>query len=222
MIVLFVVILAHPLFGGPSQRRLVVSVFMAFVVFTAALAVLRQPTLLLAVCGLGVPWVVLSLLTGLVDVGLTVELVRSVIQIVFLLLLLAIWVANILTAPTVSLNVLCRAVSAYLIIGIAWASMYYVLVLFDPNAIEPVAEEPVFTHYVYFSFTTLTTLGYGDVTPVSLLARSLVMVEAIVGTMYVATTIARLVSMYKVTPVQAQASSLIPDDEPVDEEAEGR
>ena len=49
--------------------------------------------------------------------------------------------------------------------------------------------------WIYFSFVTLTTVGYGDITPVALGARSLTMLEALVGQLYPAVIIARLVSL---------------------------
>jgi hypothetical protein len=51
------------------------------------------------------------------------------------------------------------------------------------------------THVLYFSFTTLTTLGYGDIVPVSAIARALTSIEAITGQIYLAVLVARLVGL---------------------------
>jgi len=87
---------------------------------------------------------------------------------------------------------LVGAAVAYLLIAIIWAQSYSLLRLFNPGALDLPETRGDFSDLVYFSFATLTTLGYG--TPVGPIARSLVALEAIVGQMYLAILIARLVS----------------------------
>jgi hypothetical protein len=86
-------------------------------------------------------------------------------------------------------------ICAYLLIGIFWATLYQVLNLLNPDAFQVTCEECSLDLF-YFSFTTLTTLGYGEILPVNIWARSLANLEAIVGLMYPAIYIARLVSLY--------------------------
>ena len=62
-----------------------------------------------------------------------------------------------------------------------------------PQAVEFSA----WTQFLYFSLTTLTTLGYGDITPINPFARIWATLEAVVGTLYVAILVARLVSLYR-------------------------
>jgi hypothetical protein len=110
----------------------------------------------------------------------------------------------ILRAPRVDTNVLCAGISGYLMLGLLWVPAY----LLVASAASP--ERPAFFFSVppgashvmtgfnafYFSFTSLTTLGYGDITPVSNVARTLAMLEAMCGTLFVGVLIARLVSLY--------------------------
>ena len=91
-------------------------------------------------------------------------------------------------------------IAGYLLIGLTWTFAYQALVQECPSAIhfEPgVAEgfpgQP--SHLVYFSFMTLTTVGFGDIHPVTPVARSLTVAEALVGQLYVAILIASLVGM---------------------------
>jgi hypothetical protein len=84
------------------------------------------------------------------------------------------------------------AVVAYLIIAIMFARAYQILVFVNPDALDLPDRANDLTDYVYFSFATLTTLGYG--LPRGPIARSLVAIEAIVGQLYLAILIARLVS----------------------------
>ena len=85
----------------------------------------------------------------------------------------------------------------FFLIGIVWALLYSIVGTLDPQAFSHSGDTiDLFDSIFYFSFTTLTTLGYGDITPISDLARTLANLEAVVGTMYPAIYIARLVSLY--------------------------
>ena len=91
------------------------------------------------------------------------------------------------------------AVGAFLLIGIVFAQAFRVLALFVPGAFS-VGGEPSgsgdFAHSaVYFSFITLTSLGYGDIVPLHPLARSLATLEAVTGQLFLAILVARLVAL---------------------------
>ena len=96
---------------------------------------------------------------------------------------------------------ICGAVSAYMLMGIAWSFVYSLFYLLDPESIK-VPEHLLSTETVnstwtlYFSFTTLTTLGYGDITPIKPGAQSYAIMEAAAGQMFVAVIIARLIAMH--------------------------
>jgi hypothetical protein len=88
------------------------------------------------------------------------------------------------------------AVAAYLLLGLAWASAYELVAALVPGSFS--SAQTVAQHsrgWIYFSFVTLTTVGYGDVTPVHPVARSLAMMEALTGQLYPAILLARLVSL---------------------------
>jgi len=88
------------------------------------------------------------------------------------------------------------AIAVYLLFGVAWAHGYHVVNLLHPGSFtETGGEMTVPSDWIYFSFVTLTTVGYGDITPVSTLARALAIGEALVGQLYLAIMVARLVAM---------------------------
>jgi hypothetical protein len=64
------------------------------------------------------------------------------------------------------------------------------------DSLVPAREVFPWQHFVYYSYATLTTLGYGDILPISLWARSMAAVEAVIGVLYVTIIMARLVSLY--------------------------
>ena len=89
------------------------------------------------------------------------------------------------------------AVLLYVTIGIFFVALYLVMAVLIPDAFRGVSLRPhasLPSDFVYFSFVTLTTVGYGDIVPVDPLVRSLCNVEAIIGQIFPATVLARLVS----------------------------
>lgn len=90
------------------------------------------------------------------------------------------------------------SVVLYLTIGLLFVALYALVGVLIPGAFNGLSISPrvsLPSDLVYFSFTTLTTVGYGDISPVHPLARSLANVEAIIGQLYPATLLARLVSL---------------------------
>ena len=117
----------------------------------------------------------------------------------------------ILLAPRVNSEILCAGISTYLLLGLLWAFSYMLVAQLVPGAfffdgrIEGAQEMTSFTS-VYFSFITLSTVGYGDITPVASVARMLAAAEAMTGTLFMALLISRLVSMYsKQAPIKEHA-----------------
>jgi hypothetical protein len=111
----------------------------------------------------------------------------------------------ILCAPRVNSEVLCAAVSTYLMMGLLWSFAYTLVGRLVPRAflftVHPDVNRTLAGfESLYFSFATLTTVGYGDIVPVANVARLLAMVESTTGTFYVTILIARLVSLYATVP----------------------
>jgi voltage-gated potassium channel Kch len=102
----------------------------------------------------------------------------------------------VLRATTVAAEHIYAALSAYLLAGIFWGVCYWVVEQTTPGSMA--AGQGTFTlnTSMYFSFVTLATLGYGDILPLSDAARSLAVVEAVAGQLYLAVLVARLVSLY--------------------------
>lgn len=105
----------------------------------------------------------------------------------------------VLRAPVVTKDTILGSLCAYLMMGMAFASIYEVIALATPGAfagIGDVGHARLFPKLVYFSIATLTTLGYGDVTPVASSAQSVAILESVVGILFPAVVVARLVAVY--------------------------
>lgn len=88
------------------------------------------------------------------------------------------------------------AIAVYLLFGVLWAHAYHIASLVHVGAFRGPADElSNVSGWAYYSFVTLTTVGYGDITPVSQVARTLSIAEALTGQLYLAVLIARLVAM---------------------------
>ncbi len=87
------------------------------------------------------------------------------------------------------------AVASYLLFGVVWAKLYNLIELIVPGSISGVDTANPLISLIYFSFVTLTTLGYGDILPVNEVTRTLSNVEALIGQLFPAIFIARLVSL---------------------------
>ena len=87
----------------------------------------------------------------------------------------------------------------YLLLGVIWAMVYTILDVISPGSFHGILrlDEPGWdSAWLYFSFVTMTTLGYGDLLPISATARALAYMQAVVGQFYIAILVAGLVSAY--------------------------
>jgi hypothetical protein len=115
----------------------------------------------------------------------------------FLLLAISFTLKQIAIATDISPNRLIGAVCVYLLLGVIWAVAYTMLEMISPGSFggfTPLQGRGWDSEWLYFSFVTMTTLGYGDILPVSATARALAYMQAVFGQLYVAILVAGLVS----------------------------
>jgi voltage-gated potassium channel len=200
LVVLAVLLIAAPFVEELQGGDLIISVLFSFVMLAAVVAVAQRKrslaiALLLAVPALTARWIN----------QFRPDLVHPAAFLVCALLLLAFVIGHllhfILQALVVTVDVLCASVAAYLLLGVTWTVAYWLVDQLTPggafsfNTGHGSQSMNGFTG-LYFSFITLSTVGYGDITPVSRAARWLAAMEAMTGLLYVAVLIARLVSLY--------------------------
>jgi amino acid transporter len=107
---------------------------------------------------------------------------------------------GVLKQRRVTRETISMSISVYLLLGLTWGLFFIVLFDFQPQAFSfggapPPSEQQVTPVLIYFSLTTLATVGYGDITPVTLQARYAAVSEGIAGQFYLAILVARLVGM---------------------------
>ncbi len=110
-------------------------------------------------------------------------------------------VKSLLSIRVITADLIFCAISIYLLIGIMWAGIYSVLEAISPGSFSET------TDLLYFSFVTLTTVGFGDVAPLSALSRRLAVFEAAMGSIYMAVIIAMIVGRYMSMQVEQDSES---------------
>jgi len=121
----------------------------------------------------------------------------------FLLLFFFIWVTwlllrQVLFTGAIDANKIIGAICIYMLLGLIWALMYLAIAEAEPGAFNGLPQAPWLENFstaTYYSFVTITTLGYGEIFQVLPLARFLVFMEAIVGVFYITIVVASLIGV---------------------------
>jgi voltage-gated potassium channel len=200
LVALGLLFFAFPFVEEVKGGNVIVSILFSLVLLSAVLAVAERKRVLVVAIILAIPAI-----GGRWINHLQPDLVPPSVFLSAGLILVGFVVANllrfVLRAPSVNVEVLCASIAAYLMLGLMWTIAYWLVDQLTPggafsfNTNAGTRSMNGFTGF-YFSFITLSTVGYGDITPVSRIARWLAALEAMTGLLYVAVLIARLVALY--------------------------
>lgn len=196
-IVFFLVV--NPFFHDAGRAWMSV-VFSGFLIpFLAVWIVAEHRKHLIIATALAVPFVLVSWITRFDPSALLIA-VRYLLAVAFYGFAVYVVLHNI-HKREVTIDVIVGSVSAYLLIGVMWAFLYQLLNLISPGSfLSTIASETGSgtIDYFYYSFVTLTTLGFGDIVPVSSVARSFTALEAVTGVLFMAIVIARVIGLHVV------------------------
>jgi hypothetical protein len=190
----------HPAVPPAVEAGLFLTLLLGTIVAVSKRRALTLFAMLLAVAA-GVLWLV-----GIVIDIDGVHVVRYVLLVGFLSYVIWVMLRAIFDSRQVTFDTLCASLCIYLLLGLVWAPAYSAVDLLDPAAFTCTVETAKprgwlrlgrgETAVLYFSFATLTTLGYGDIVPTSPISRMLASIEAIAGQLYLTVLVARLVGMH--------------------------
>jgi len=195
LISLLCLLIVPPYWQG-QNKEVVMGILLSAVMLSFLVLVVEKSWELVVALVLAAPacaynWGMLTLINGELSFYL------SMLNILFYAFVAIELVRFIARSRVIDFNIIAAAICVYFVIGVAWAFIYLSIETKTPGAILQGATEP-FSQLFYFSFVTMTTLGYGDILPSSNIARHWVVLQAITGQFYLAIIIARLVGLYKV------------------------
>lgn len=151
--------------------------------------------------------VILILVSWIGDIlGLAVlSRISTSLTIFFFMMIVIKLIIQVAGTKKVTFQVILEAINSYLLLGMVFTLLTALLMAIDPGAFsfkEEIVNNPAVSHlseYLYYSFVTMTTLGYGDVVPVSSVAKSIAILTAVSGQIYIAVILALLVGKYAST-----------------------
>lgn len=124
------------------------------------------------------------------------ELFNTLTFLTFIALSVYLILRELTFVEQVTADIIKGGICVYFLLGFFWADVYNIVYIFDASSFHVTSTTISRADLTYFSFTSLTTVGYGDITPMSETARVLANLEGMVGVMYPAVFIARLVSLH--------------------------
>lgn len=191
--------IALPTFNFPQIGQLVLSLIFALALIFGSFAIIRRRGLIYVVIGLTISTFVVDVVDVLTP-SRGLAALDTTLKLVCLLILATMTLNRTFRPGRVTGYQVAGGIAGYLLIGLIWTFAYQLLMEGAPDAIhfehgasDVFSQQP--SDLIYFSFVTLTTVGYGDVHPVGRAARSLAVAEALVGQLYIAILIASLIGM---------------------------
>ena len=197
---LVLLLLLAPLFQETFIGSIIVDIAYAAVFLSAAYAVSEKSrlftlALVLVVLILAARWSSDFLNND------SLALASKTLTLVFFVFIVCVMLSHVLKDEEVTANKICGALSVYLLIGVTWALLFTVIEGIRPQSfliagVQGAGIREISSHFTYYSFVTLTTLGYGDITPLTPTAKAFSYMEAVLGQIYLAVLIARLVGLH--------------------------
>lgn len=190
--------LVYPFFVGAGTPGMLARMVSILMILAAIYVVLGRGLVTKIALVLGVPAIFLHFIAEFEHFQ-SLDLVAIGLGVVFLAFVTSVLVKTIVSNPSVTTDTLAGAVSAYMLVGITFGMAYALIYRISPGAFRDTVEPGKHfanSEFTFFSFVTLTTVGYGDIVPWAPFARALAMLESVIGIMYPALLISRVVAMH--------------------------
>jgi len=193
---LLALILVTPLVQGFVGIHMVWNIFFTGILLSGVHAVSENKRNVYIASLLALPMLVYSWSPYFMESNLYVVIVGSLCGVVFFAYMIVNILVFIYRQDKVTRDLIAGAVVVYLLMALMWAFIYRVIETANPGSFTiPTTDIHERMRFIYFSLVTITTLGYGDVVPKTSLATSLATLEAVVGQLYLVTTVALVVGV---------------------------
>ena len=185
-----------PILADMTGFRLLLDIFFSAILLSAIYAISQKKRDTVIAFALAIPTLLAFWLRDFTS-GVAFNVTSEIFGSLFFGHTIIVLLNFILKSPKITRHVIHAALIGYLLMGMMWASIYELIDTIEPGSFSLVqgwVDNPRLI-YLYFSYVTLTTLGYGDITPLTAQAYSISILEAIIGQIYITVLIARLVAM---------------------------
>jgi hypothetical protein len=203
LLALIALILLYPYLQDGTFGRVSLSILFSLVLLGGAFAIRQSRRGLIFKSGLALLCIALQW-TALLSQDTAVLAAAAIFYAVFLALSFAEVFNYILRRGPITADKLHGALAGYIMIAVFWAFVYAVVERVSPGSFGPnridLGQPGALFVLIYFSLTTLTTTGFGDIAPMTNQARSFVMIEEFTGLFFVGVVIARLAGLYPASP----------------------
>lgn len=191
LISIFVFIFVIPFF--PESSHLIIGNILFSIIFFVSIFALdsgRKTMFTVALIAFVTEWITEWInLSGLNYISL-------IVNILFFQIIVVKIIIQIAKSNKADASVIFESINGYLLMGLMFTAWIAIAMLYDPNAFSFSSDDPNIKDFTYFTFVTMTTLGYGEITPVAPFAKSISILISTCGQIYVAVIIAMLVGKY--------------------------
>jgi hypothetical protein len=196
LVALLGVILFHPLIDNVVHIQFLIGILISFLFLSGIFAVSFKKHQPIIASLLALPTFTLMWASYFVDIG-GFEHLKNLFGMLFMLFMIILLLEHFFRQDAINREVIFGALVVYLLMGLMWGYGYTLLEHLLPGSFTHPANisELDVTTFDYFSFVTMTTLGYGDIIPASEPAKAMVTTQAVTGQVYLAVLVARLVGL---------------------------
>lgn len=197
LLTLILTIAVGPVVSDCTILEIVFDLFLSLTLILACFALGQNKRLRVAAFILTLPMQLSILGSYCFNVPILLVVIGKLFAMTFFVVICTVILKFIFTVKQVDWDVISASLVVYLLLGVMWGMGYSAVELLQPSAfsLTESAYSLKNSSFIYYSFITLTTVGYGDVLPLSGISRSMSILEAIVGQSYLAVLVARLVGM---------------------------
>lgn len=198
LVMLLSMLAVAPFLANFIHLRFLFNIFLSAVLISAVYALSQQIWYLAISAVLAIPMLV-SIWSDYFVRNDALFLIGRICGIFFIGFTIFHILSHIFKQQEVTKDTIAGATAVYLLLALMWAFVYAVLDRLQPDSFAMSAAGPPMQGrdvFIYFSLVTITTLGYGDITPASYLAGSMAVLEAVVGQLYLVVLVSWLVGMY--------------------------
>lgn len=187
-------------FAGTNVKHdFYLSIFFSLIVVACLLSLAQQRVAVGAIIFLGISSLILHWIISTIQPSPKFHVSFYLANIIFLFFVTYFVLYSITKHHQVTADTLLGAVCGYFLVAFIWSDIYLLINILNPSAFSKLLTNPSLhksaEQAMYYSFTTMTTLGYGDILPLSPVARTFSWLEAVAGQIYLAVWISQLVGL---------------------------